>query len=118
MDNLYSILNFYCESEIKSFKKSDLFIELESIVKELNYILICEYGKECSNIKSENIYLSLTVYNKNNEIIEIFDEGCLSAATILILVDKRKRFEFFSWKDEDFIESIQWIINELKKLII
>ena len=49
-------------------------------------------------------------------MIEIFDEGWLSIATLLVSVDKKCRYQFFSWKDEELIEDINWIITQLEKI--
>lgn len=115
-ENLIKALSLYCNSEIANFENSELFIEMQNLVKELNYTLVCDYGKELDNKKSENLYLSITIYDSKNEIIEIFDDGFLVASTMLVLVDKKQRLKFFSWEDEDFIDSLNWIIRNLKEI--
>ena len=57
----------------------------------------------------------MSIYNQKDEIIEVYDEGVLVASTILVLVDKKEKIKFFSWTDEDFIDSLRWIIRTLKK---
>lgn len=113
-ENLPRVLSIYCNYEINNLKKNELFIKLNNLVNELNYILVCEYGKELNNKKSENIYLSVTVYDDKNKTIEIFDEGFLTASTILVWVDKKYRFKFFSWEDEEFVEDLNWLISQLE----
>lgn len=117
-ENFLKILSLYCISEIESLKSNQIFIKLQNLVNELNYILVCEYGKELDNKKSENLYLSITIFNDKNEMIEIFDEGFLTASTLLVLVDKKYRYKFLSWKDEEFIEDLNWLIKELSKIKI
>jgi len=116
-DNLLKILSIYCENEVNDFKNNQLFIELNNLVYKLNFTLVCECKKGIDiNNKSKNIYLSISIYNQNKEIIEIFDDGYLSASTLLFSIDKKERIKFFNWNDEDFIDSLNWIIKNLSKL--
>lgn len=115
-ENLLKALSLYCNNEIENLENSELYIKLQKLVEELNYILVCEYGKELNNKKSENLYLSITVFNDKNEVIDIFDEGFLTASTLLVLVDKKHRYKFFSWKDEEFVEDLNWLIKELENI--
>lgn len=113
-ENVLNVLSLYCNGEIEHLKESDLFIKLDKLVEELGYVLVCEYGKETNNKKSQNLYLSITVFDDKNEMIEIFDEGFLTSSTMLVLVDKKYRFQFFSWEDEEFIGDLNWLINQLE----
>ena len=113
---MLKVLSLYCNSEIDNLKNSEIYIKLQKLVNELNYILVCEYGKELNNKKSENLYLSITIFNDKKEAIEIFDEGFLTASTLLVLVDKKYRYKFLSWEDEGFIESLNWLIKELENI--
>ena len=113
-ENLLKILHIYCNDEIDNFKENIAFTELQSLVNELNYILVCDYGKAADNKKSENLYLGITVYDNDNEMIEIYDEGFLCASTMLVEIDKKHRFNFLSWQDKEFVEDLNWIINQLK----
>ncbi len=115
-ENLFNVLSLYCNNEIENLKNSELYMKLKKLVDELNYILVCKYGKELNNKKSENLYLSITVFNDKNEEIEIFDEGFLSAGTLLVWADKKHRYKFLSWKDEEFIEDLNWLIKELENI--
>lgn len=115
-ENLLKALSLYCNNEIENLKNSKLYIKLQKLVSDLKYILVCEYGKELENKKSKNIYLSITVLNGKNEVVEIFDEGFLTAATLLVLVDNKDRYKFLSWKDEEFIEDLNWLIKELENI--
>ena len=115
-ENLFNVLSLYCNNEIENLKNSELYMKLKKLVDELNYILVCKYGKELNNKKSENLYLSITVFNDKNEEIEIFDEGFLTASTTLVLIDKKNRCKFLSWQDEEFIEDLNWLIKELENI--
>ena len=115
-ENLLKVLSLYCNNELENLKNSEVYIKLQKLVNELNYILVCEYGKELNNKKSENLYLSITVFNDKNEAVEIFDEGFLTVSTLLVLVDNKYRYKFLSWKDEEFIEDLNWLIKELENI--
>lgn len=115
-ENLHKALSLYCNTEIEKLKNSELYIKLQNLVDELKYNLVCEYGKEIDNKKSEDLYLSITILNDKNEFVEIFDEGFLTASTLLVLVDKKYRYKFLSWKDEEFIEDLNWLIKELENI--
>ena len=115
-ENLFKALSLYCNNELENLKNSELYIKLQKLVNELNYILVCKYGKELDNKKSENLYLGISVFNDKNEMVEIFDEGFLTASTLLVLVDKKFRYKFLSWKDEKFIEDLNWLIKELENI--
>ena len=116
-ENLLKVFSSYCNAEIENLKNNELYIKLQNLVNKLKYNLVCEYGKELDNAKSNDLYLSITVFNDKNEMIEIFDEGFLTASTKLVEVDKKERCKFFSWKDEEFIEELNSIIQELEKNI-
>ena len=115
-ENLHKTLSLYCNTEIENLKKSESYIKLQNLVDELKYNLVCEYGKDIDNKKSEDLYLSITILNDKNEIIEIFDEGFLTVSTLLVWVDKKHRYKFLSWKDEEFIEDLNWLIKELENI--
>ena len=115
-ENLLKVLSLYCTNEIENLKNSESYIKLQKLVDELNYILVCEYGKELDNKKSENLYLSITIFNNKNEVIEIFDDGFLTVSTLLVWVDNKHRYKFFSWQDEEFIEDLNWLNKKLKNI--
>ena len=115
-ENLLKAVSIYCNNEIEDLKSSESYIKLTKLVDELKYNLVCVYGKENDNKKSENIYLSIQILDDKNELIEIFDEGFLTASTMLVLVDKKHRYKFFSWRDDEFIEDLNWFIKELENI--
>ena len=100
-ENLLKVLSLYCNNEIENLKNSELYIKIQKLVDELNYILVCEYGTELDDKKSENLYLSITIFNDKNEVIEIFDDGFL---------------KFLSWQDEEFIEDLNWLNKKLENI--
>lgn len=112
-ENISKTLNFYCQNELNTLKQSDLYYTLNKKVESLGLKLICDFGKEKDNTKSNDLYISVSILNKQNEFIEIWDEGFLTTAAILVLADKKERVKFFSWKDKEFLEDINWIINQL-----
>lgn len=115
-ENLLKVLSLYCNNEIENLKNSEVYIKLQKLVNGLNYVLVCEYGKELNNKKSENLYLSITIFNDKNEEVEIFDEGFLTASTLLVMVDNKYRYKFLSWKDEEFVKDLNWLIKELENI--
>ena len=115
-ENLLKALSLYCNNEIENLKHSELYIKLQKLVDDLNYILVCKYGKELDNKKSENLYLSITIFNNKNEVIEIFDDGFLTVSTLLVWVDNKHRYKFFSWQDEEFIEDLNWLNKKLENI--
>ena len=112
---ILDLLDTYCNSEIADFRRHQLYNELYDIAKELGYHIKCEHGRG-SNCRDLNVYLSICVYNQDKEAIEIFDEGELSAATELVVIDKKEKISFLSWDDEDFVDSIHWIIKMLQEI--
>ncbi len=113
-ENLEYLLSIYCNIQIANLKKDKNFIKLHNLVKELNYNLVCCYGKDNENKKSKDIYLSVEVYDNKNEMIEIYDEGFLNPSILLVSVDRKYRVKFFTWKDEEFIEDLNWVIKQLE----
>ena len=115
-ENLLKVLSLYCNNEIEDLKNSKLYIKIQKLVDELNYILVCEYGTELDDKKSENLYLSITIFNDKNEVIEIFDDGFLTVSTLLVWADNKHRYKFLSWQDEEFIEDLNWLNKKLENI--
>ncbi len=114
VDNKNEAFKYYCENEIEDIKKLPLYIELCHSVEAKGLTLVSDYGPS-SDKKDKNIYLGVTIFDKNGNLVDIYDEGTLAIATPLITIDKKERVMFFSWNDEDFIDSIKWMINEVNK---
>lgn len=104
-ENLLKVFSSYCNAEIENLKNNELYIKLQNLVNKLKYNLVCEYGKELDNAKSNDLYLSITVFNDKNEMIEIFDEGFLTASTKLVEVDKKERCNFFLGKMRNLLKN-------------
>lgn len=113
--NVLDLLDVYCNSEIAEFKSHQLYAKLCNMVKGLGYDLECGYGRSL-NDRDRNVYLYICIHNQNMEIVEVFDEGELCASTKLIVIDKKDRIRFFSWADEDFVDSIHWMIRLLQEI--
>lgn len=115
-DNLSTVISLYCENEVEKVKNDERFIELNNLAKKYNLFVIIEYGPEKDNEKSKNQYLSISIRDTCGEMVELFfDEGFLSASTALVLVDRKDRYKFFNWNDSEFIDDINWMINQIKK---
>lgn len=114
-DKINEIIASYCESEITEFKASLMFENLSALIKKSNLFLECDYGYE-KNKNYGNTYLSVTILNEKKEPIEIYDEGFLTASSILVSIDKKNRYKFYSWKDDEFIDDINWIVEQIKKV--
>lgn len=97
-------------------KKRRAIYRIEQLSKKYNLFVIIEYGPEKDNEKSKNQYLSISIRDTCGEMVELFfDEGFLSASTALVLVDRKDRYKFFNWNDSEFIDDINWMINQIKK---
>lgn len=115
-DNLSTVISLYCKNEMEKVKNYDRFIELKNLAKKHNLFVVIDYGSEKDNVKSKNQYLSISVHDANGESVELFfDEGFLGACTVLVLVDRKSRYKFFNWNDPEFIDDINWMINQIKK---
>ncbi len=115
-NNLCSLINAYCEAERSDFESHELYIELYDIASEMNYTIKCEYGKGATKDVSRNLYLCISIYDHDNQCIEIYDDGFLSASTELVLIDRKGRIRFCTWDDEDFLDSIHWMIRKLQEI--
>lgn len=110
--NVLKVVDIYCQEELNSFKMDKYYKEILELTQKLNLKLVCDSGQ--LEEKDKKVYLSISIYNQKDEIIEVYDEGILVASTILVFVDKKEKIKFFSWIDEDFIDSLRWIIRTLK----
>lgn len=113
--NMKETLRYYCETEINKFKSSSIYSKLNELASSHKFNLKLDFGK-AKEEKDKNLYLSLSVFNENGKLVEIFDDGFLTIATMLVLVDKKDRCKFFSWQNKEFIEDLNWIINQLTQL--
>ena len=73
-----------------------------------------------SNKYPQILYLGISVVDKQGEtvVVDMLDYEHLSYATNIVEIDRKGRISFHSWmEDEDFIETIEWIIEELKNKV-
>ena len=115
-------LDYYFESEIQTLKNSEHFLEISSLVKSLSYSIDISIG-EVADLKKEKypkvLYLSFSITDQHGKIILVdsMDFEHLTDATKILEIDRKKRVRFSTWQDdEDFIESLEWILKELRKM--
>ena len=115
-------LDYYSESEIQTLKNSEHFLEISSLVKSLGYSIDISIG-EARDFKKEKypkvLYLSFSITDQHGKIILVdsMDFEHLTDATKILEIDRKKRVSFSAWQDdEDFIESLEWILIELRKM--
>ena len=120
--NTVKSLEFYCKNEIRSLKESNFLSRILLLSKSLDYDVDLSVG-EALDVKESKypkiIYLSISVLDKEKNIVLVnpLNNEHLTDATKILEIDKRERVIFFTWQeDEDFIESLKWIIKELQKL--
>lgn len=113
--NLDDTLKYYCKKELEEFVSSSIYSKLNKLVESHRLNLKLDFGNAVDE-KDKNLYLSLSVFDKNGNLVEIFDDGFLTTSTTLIMVDKKDRYKFFSWKGKEFIEDLNWIIKNIKEI--
>ena len=111
--NLIDTLDYYCTNELIIFKKSEIYKEILLLAKSKKYHINLEFGK-LEKHKKIKWYISLSVLDMDNQIVEIPDDGFLSYSTELVTIDYQNRVNFSSWIEDDFIETLKWIIFNLK----
>lgn len=111
--SVHDVLKYYCELEKEKFISSSIYYTLNELVKAQELNLKIDFGR-AKDERDKNLYLSLSVHDRNGKLIEIFDEGNLTTSTMLVLVDKKERYKFFSWSDVEFIDDLNWIITQIK----
>ena len=57
----------------------------------------------------------MRVLDKKGEIVEVEEKSYLCPSTPVLEIDRKCRFKFFDTFDDDFLDSLQWVIEELKK---
>lgn len=113
--NLDDTLKYYCKKELEEFVSSSIYSKLNKLVESHRLNLKLDFGNAVDE-KDKNLYLSLSVFDKNGNLVEIFDDGFLTTSTTLIMVDKKDRYKFFSWKGKEFIDDLNWIIKNIKEI--
>lgn len=113
--NVLDLFDMYCNAEIADFKCHQLYAELCNMANGLGYYLECGHGRSLNDL-DRNVYLNISIHNQNKNIVEVFDEGALCASTELVVIDKKERIRFLSWDDEDFVDSIHWMLKMLQEM--
>lgn len=115
MGILDDTLQYYTNQVLDDFKKSDVYKKLNTEVESLNCKIIVECSKSV-DIKDNNIYLGITFCDECDKPIKIFDEGEMSTSISIVRVDKKNRYYFSHWQQDEFIDDITWLINKIKEL--
>lgn len=120
--NAIKSIEFYCESEICALKKSEFLSKIIILSNLHNYDVDLSVG-EVLGIKKNKfpkvIYLSVSVLDKKKNIVlaNPVDNEHLTDVAKILEIDKKGRVSFFTWQeDEEFIDSLNWIANELEKI--
>ena len=112
--NLTDTIDYYCKNEFINFKKSEIYKEILLLAKNKKYHINLEIGK-LEKLKKTKWYISLSILNLDNQIVEIPDDGFLSYSTELVTMDNQNRVNFSSWIENDFIETLKWIKTNLNQ---
>ena len=119
--NILQTINYYCTSEMDLFKKSKYFLEIIKLSNILDVSVCSSFDKILiSNKYPQTLYLGISVVDKQGKtlVVDMLDYEHLSYATDIVKIDRKGRISFRSWsEDEDFIETMEWIIEELKNKI-
>ena len=114
MKILDETLNYFANQMIDDFKKSDIYKKLCDEAAKLNCKIKVDCGKSV-NLKDHNIYFEVVFCDEHDKPIEIHDEGEMSASISIITVDKKNRYYFSHWNQDDFVKDISWLINKIKE---
>lgn len=112
--NLTDTIDYYCKNEFIDFKKSEIYKEILLLAKNKKYNINLEIGM-LEKLKKTKWYISLSVLDLDNQIVEIPDDGFLSYSTELVTMDNQNRVNFSSWRENDFIETLKWIKTNLNQ---
>ena len=119
--NITQAINYYCTNEMEALKKSNYYSEISSLSNILGFSVHLLFDNRImSNKYPQTFYLGISVADKQGEtvIVDTLDYEHLSYATDIAKIDRKGRIHFRSWiEDEDFIETIEWIIVELKNKV-
>ena len=98
--------------ELKKLSKNKQFVEIENLAKQLGFSIncYCDFSPE----NSRQLYLGFSVLNKKGEIIEVEEKNYLCPSTLILEIDRKNRIKFYSSDNEDFLDSLNWVIKELK----
>lgn len=120
--SIIQTLDYYAKNEIEILKNSEYFFKISSLAKEIDCSIDISIGEAADANKykyPKRIYLSFSIIDCQGKVLSVnsLDFEHLTDATEILEIDQKNRVKFFSWQDdEDFIESLKWIIKELKKM--
>lgn len=115
MNILDDTIKYYSNQIIDDFKKSDIYKKINDEVANLNCKIIVDCNKSI-NLRDKNIYLGITFFDEYDNPIEIYDEGQMSVSQCIVRVDKKDRYCFNYWHQDEFIEDIDWIIKKITEI--
>lgn len=120
--NAEQSLDYYCENEARTLNINKRVVEISALTNSLGYMIDISVGEAKDEKKNEypkTIYLSFSVTDQQGKIVLVdsLDFEHLTDATRILEIDRKNRVTFFSWQDdEEFIESLEWITKELRKM--
>lgn len=108
-------LFYYGDLIRDDFKKSDIYQTLERLANKAGFMISIETGYTLDEFKlNKSIVLSVNVVDETLNEVASLDEGTLNAYMIIVFRKRKDQLLFFDWTDDDFIESINMIIEDLK----
>lgn len=107
------ILELHINYEIKKLKNNEQFQEIQQLAKNLGFSVdyYCEFSPE----NKSQLLLGFAVLDEKTEIVEVEEKSYLCPSTPVLEIDRKCRFKFYNTFDEDFLDSINWVLEELKK---
>lgn len=107
------ILELHINYEVDKLKNNEQFQMIQQLAKDLGFSVdyYCEFSPE----NKSQLLLGFAVLDEKTEIVEVEEKSFLCPSTPVLEIDKRGRFKFFDTFDEDFLDSINWVLEELKK---
>ena len=111
--NIKEVLDLHINYEIDKLKSNELFQKIQQLATNLGFLVdyYCEFSPE----NKSQLLLGLSVLDKKGEIVEVEEKSYLCPSTPVLEIDRKCRFKFFDTFDDDFLDSLQWVIEELKK---
>ena len=111
--NIKEVLDLHINYEIDKLKSNELFQKIQQLATNLGFLVdyYCEFSPE----NKSQLLLGLSVLDEKGEIVEVEEKSYLCPSTPVLEIDRKCRFKFFDTFDDDFLDSLQWVIEELKK---
>lgn len=109
---IIEILKLHINHAIDKLKGNEQFQEIQKLAKELGFAVnyYCEFSPE----KKYQLLLGFSVLNEKGEVVEVEEKDYLCPSTPVLEIDKKGRFKFFNTFDDDFLDSINWVIENLR----